>query len=597
MCLRICPRFALCALLCGVLAVLVGALLPAFLHAEDAAPQTGSPAHGIEFEPEYIPAPGTRIRAIHIRTGEVFDVDENFIFTIGNALHWTTKESTVRRDLLYKEGDEYRQDLIDESERILRGNGCFTVERTRVVPAESAGADGSGGAAVLPGLVDIYIVTRDVWSLNFNIKGGYSGGIFTYTFMLGERNLFGRRISLEPRFERDNFFTRWGQHFDQPRLFGSHWRFFERLGFYYDNETGKHAGEKVELLLERPLFSRSEKWGWQSLFEYDNNPIVKHKGSKIDQIAMNDGTLFDRRYRDTHFILQNMILRSFGYTNKLNLGVYIQNLHYRYKANDGVGEEYEDEFRARVMKDDYTRHKIGVMFDANDHRWVRIRDFNRLGVVEDFAQGNSAKITLSTSQKVWASDENALYLNVILSNNTILGGGDQILRPSANYSADFVFGEEPRNQIVTLRYHHHFRTLPLGTLSLRAETSMGWNLDNESYFTLGADKGLRGYVADHFEGDRRVLLSAEYRFNSLPFVFNTRLAFAAFADLGSCWYTDERPPRGARDRRLYPGAGISIRLGAPFLNPDVMRFDFATNFGNERQSFGSVFSFNYGQAF
>jgi hypothetical protein len=570
--------------LCGALAVFFSVLTPAAtLHSEptDSALQRAALARSIELESEHTVPPGTRIRSIYISTDEVFEVDKNFAFTFANALHWTTKESTVRRELLYKEGDEYRQDLIDESERILRGIGLFTVERTRVVPVEEE-----------EGLVDIYIDTQDVWSLYFNVKGGYSGEIFTYVFMVGERNLFGRGISFEVRFDRDNFLTRWGQHFEEPRLFGSHWRFFERAGIYYDDE-GNHAGEGVELLLERPLFARSERWGWRTAFVYENTPVIKHKGGEIDTVIMGDGTALDRRYHSKYFIFENRLIRSFGYTNKLNVGLYIRNEHYSYTAHDDVGT-YESEFRNKVMKDDYTRHKAGVLLEANNHRWARIRDFDRYGVIEDFPQGSSARVTLSTSQKIWASDENAAYLNVMLSNNTILGGGKQILRPSVGFRSDFVAGQEARNKITSLRYHHHFRAFPLGTLSLRAEGSIGENLDNETYFTLGADTGLRGYVSDRFEGDRRVLLSAEYRFNPIPFFFKSHLAFVVFTDVGSCWYNDGR---NARDRRLYPGAGIGLRFGMPSVNPDLWRLDFATNFGNESRSFGSIFSLNFGQTF
>jgi hypothetical protein len=579
----------------------------ASLYAEPAAvaaAQTGGAQVAVsraDYDADYAVPPGTRIRNIHIQRDDLFDSSKSAGYqelslydrqryilaypVIANAFHWLTLESTIRRDLLYTEGDVYRQDLIDESERILRDTKRLIVGATRVVPVTDEAPDNKTG------WVDVYIYTQDVWSLYFNIDGKTSGGLFLFTFMFGERNLFGRGISAELGLNHDNFFTRWWLQFDQPRLLQSHWRFFGRTRFHYDTE-GDHVGELVQLMLQRPLFSRSEKWGWQTMFTYENTPVIKHEGKDIKQVEVAPGVFRDRKYHNKYFTLENMLVRSFGYTNKLNIGAFIRNEQYVYHANPDLEPEYEEAFRQKAMKDDYTRHKAGVMLSANNHRWMRISGFRTFGRVEDFAQGSSLKMELSASQKFFGSDENAMYLAAHFTNNTISGG--HIIQPRASFTSDFVAGAGQRNMIATLQYLHHIRTVPLGTLSFRAEATFGERLDADSYLSLGADTGLRGYVSDRFEGNRLVLFSAEYRFDPLPFIRNPYVSFVAFGDLGSCWYTGER---SLKDIRLYPGAGIGIRASIPSINPDIIRFDIATNFGNDTTSLGSIFTFTYGHIF
>jgi len=578
----------------------------AALHAE---PGAGAPSgqagnaqaaeSRLDFAAEYAVPPGTRIRNIHIQRDDIFDASKSDGYTdlpvydrqryvlaypvIANAFHWLTTESTIRRELLYKEGDVYRQDLIDESERNLRKIKRMNVWATRVVLVTDAAPaeDGAGWA-------DIYVHTQDSWSLYFNFNFKSSGGVSLFTAMMGEANLFGKLVSAEAGLNHDNFFTRWWLQFDQPRLFQSHWRIFGRMQFHYDM-AGDHVGERLELILQRPLFSRSEKWGWQTSFAYENTPVIKNEGNEIKQIEVAPGVYRDRKYHNKYFVLENMIVRSFGYTNKLNVGAFIRNEQYAYRAYPELEPEYADDFRRLVMKDDYTRHKAGLALSANNYAWMRITGFQNIGKVEDFAQGSSLNMDISVSQKFFGSDENALYLSANFTNNTISGG--HIIQPRVNFTSDFVAGFGQRNMITRLQYLHHIRSVPLGTLSFRAEAAFGERLDNESYLTLGADTGLRGYVSDRFEGDRLVLFSAEYRFDPLPFIRNPYISFVVFGDLGSCWYNHDR------FRRLYPSAGIGIRASLPGMNPELFRFDFATNFGNDDTSLGSIFSFNYGHAF
>jgi outer membrane protein assembly factor BamA len=550
----------------------------------------------IYLEPAEIFPPGTRIRNIHIYILDPFEPGKFLFSEAANALHWTSKEASVKRRLLYAEGDEYQQDLIDESERILRSTGLRTVERTRVIPVD----DISPGE---PMWVDIHIKTQDIWSLYVYPAIAISDDRFLYSIEIRERNFLGQGIDISFFLEQSHFFTRWYQQYEEPRFLNSHWRVFERVGFRYDNE-GRHVGEEMIFTIERPFFSRREKWSWYTTFAYDNGLVIRGNESEINQIPVRTypDTLFrDEMYYHKNLIIENKLTRSFGYTNKLNVGIFIRNEQNRYRAHESLEPDYIDAFRdaSPTMKEDSTLHKVGLSIAANNHRWVRLRGYQKYSVIEDLVLGSSVESSFAVSQKAWGSTEDAVSISLELS-HTALAFKNQISQSFISYTSDYVAGKGQKNMLTTFRYIHHFRNVPSGTFVIKAETTFGERLEDDIFLSLGADGGLRGYEYRFFEGDRRLLFTAEYRFNPFrPFQFwplptRGRMALVLFTDIGSCWYSDERR---LREVQLHPTAGIGICLMAPSLMSTMARFNFATNFRKGNAGGGDIYSFTVGHAF
>ena len=104
-----------------------------------------------------------RLRTIRVTTGDIFDEKtkaERPLAALVDALHWTTREEVVRRELWFAEGDVVDSSMVAELERNLRALGLFAEARARLVPTEVAGE------------VDLEVTTRDRLSITFG--GGAS---------------------------------------------------------------------------------------------------------------------------------------------------------------------------------------------------------------------------------------------------------------------------------------------------------------------------------------------------------------------------------------------------------------------------------------
>src|SRR5262245_35575297 len=124
----------------------------------------------------------TRIGSVDVESENVFgpeDTRRGFLYRGANALHVVTRETTVRRWLLFSEGDAYDPALLVESERLLRAAGLF---RSVSVTASPPGPDGT---------VAVRVQTQDAWTVHVGLSAGSGGGQTQGGVTLGETNLLG----------------------------------------------------------------------------------------------------------------------------------------------------------------------------------------------------------------------------------------------------------------------------------------------------------------------------------------------------------------------------------------------------------------------
>ncbi|HLZ09571.1 MAG TPA: hypothetical protein VKT80_13335, partial [Chloroflexota bacterium] len=142
-----------------------------------------SPVAAAEGEPEHPP----RIGTIQIVTLDVFSPEEaanGWVYRAANAVHVETRKSTIRRFLLFHEGDPYDPAKLAETERNLRAQPFIKSATAVAGPAHD-------------GVVDVVVTTQDTWTTEPGASFGSKGGATTYGFSFDEKNLLGtgRKLS------------------------------------------------------------------------------------------------------------------------------------------------------------------------------------------------------------------------------------------------------------------------------------------------------------------------------------------------------------------------------------------------------------------
>ena len=71
-------------------------------------------------------AAGAVIGQIRVTVGDVFDpsipAEDKWLYRTANRLHINTRQPIIRNQLLFKTGEPYVHRIVQETERILRGN-------------------------------------------------------------------------------------------------------------------------------------------------------------------------------------------------------------------------------------------------------------------------------------------------------------------------------------------------------------------------------------------------------------------------------------------------------------------------------------------
>lgn len=167
-----------------------------------------------------------------------------------NVFHTRTLDPVVRREVLLAEGQRYDTALAQETERNLRK--LFFLAVAKVVAAQ--GRDGG---------VALVVATKDKWSLRLSNSFTLIGSLLQYlNLQLTEANFLGRGQSLSggTTVRLDTFSL--NLTFIEPRLFDSRVYLGATGSAVLNRTTGAPEGTSGELLVQRPLSTLNQKWGF-----------------------------------------------------------------------------------------------------------------------------------------------------------------------------------------------------------------------------------------------------------------------------------------------------------------------------------------------
>ncbi|HEX9942695.1 MAG TPA: POTRA domain-containing protein [Thermoanaerobaculia bacterium] len=521
-----------------------------------AAPSPPVLAPGPEVKDASEIPPGSVIGEVRIVTKDIFDPDkpgeDKWPFRFANRVHRATRPSVIERQLLFRPGDVFSPELVEESARLLRANDyLYDVEIQPVLRPD--------------GKVDVEVTTRDVWTLEGGASFSRSGGANNTSFWAEDTNLLGtgKEISLSRigTVDRTSNLVR----FRDPNLLGSRVRL---TASYADNSDGG----RTRFELEHPFYSLSTRWAAGVRAFRDERLESLYKAGKI-------ATGFEHRhdFLEVYGGLSSGLVQ--GSARRWRLGFTW--------SRDAF--DYASRFPKKLvpLPPDRTLAYPWIGFDWIEDRFIVERDLNRFQRSEDLNLGRQLHLALGWSSPAFGGDAERWIVQTAASAGwrptprqlvlAQLGGstrwakGDQADQSEQGNAEDLVAGGLVRWYVRDFGDHLFYASLG---------ADLAHRLDGEDQLLLGGDSGLRGYPLRYQAGDRRVLLTLEQRFFSDRELFHlAHLGSAVFFDAGQAWFVDSLTNRDQnlhQERRILKDIGLGLRLGSSrSANGAVLHMDVA----------------------
>jgi outer membrane protein assembly factor BamA len=494
------------------------------------------------------------IRTIHVYRQNVFpDSIENeaLLYRLANHLHVVTKESVVRNELLFKEGDKLDYDITAETERKLRNLDFLGDNKIRIKD-------------ITEDSVDVYVYTQDQWStvVSYVLESGGGltqiGGNFEEVNFLG----LGKKIFVQGVHESDVGLT-WTLSFDDPQLFGSRWKGNTRLkkGPLIKNITVSFA---------RPYISLDSRWaGGFAGFYLDETQRLFEAGDEVSRVKyLSEGAsayisrAFGERYR------KKRIQLSYSYQNR---------------EFSPMGE-----LTTTPVPDDELLHSTSLGGSIENIGYVKGQRIDRFYRTEDFRTGWVVSAGVTRTGFPIQKGIRRWEMGLAYSHNFYFARRHFIFS-NVGYSTQFY-----NNTITSFSFKYFYRMFSWQTWAFNMNWLMARNLEESSQFLLGGDTNLRGFNAREFSGDKKLVMNLESRLFSSVDILSLAFGGVLFLDAGHVWKRGQEIDMSLLNYSVGFGlrVGITKAPGAP-----VFRMDFGYPLSDDRGlgiaiGFGQVFNAN-----
>jgi hypothetical protein len=495
------------------------------------------------------PDPRTRIRGIVLQRDAVFDSVEakNWPYRVANALHVETRTHVIRRELLLDIGDPFDSALVAESERNLRALGIFRDVEINPIRTDT-------------GIV-IRVRTADAWTTTMGVSIATSGSQSVVDLSLQETNLLGTRTVAMLGYRNDPDRSAITAAFDTPRAIG------DRVGVgatIIERSDGRGGTGSLRL----PFLSLSSQYGGSLVASVFEGRVLQFLG----------GTIADSLWREF------AILRADGAAalSASPRGYVRVGLLAQYLRDDIVA--FED--RANVP---HTRSgTAGPYIAARAPRYIRVRNIERIGRIEDIDLGPYATLTLLAAPAAWGYERNGIGAALGAGTGLRLPGETFArinLRASTLQTSDGTDSAtvEGALSFAGQRGEKHLTVL-------HASGGMQKNPVPGREFDLGLGTGLRAFPAHAFTGDRYFVLAGEYRYLVWPRLLGLAgVGVAAFAGHAAAWQHEDAIRAGTE-------FGLGLRIASIREVGGIWRLDVSRRSGGGFSS-GLVFSLGRGFVF
>ena len=493
-----------------------------------------------------------------------------------DALHTTTKEDVILREVLVHAGDAWRGVLVDESARNLR-----RLEQLSLVLCVAL-----RGSA--PDRVRLIVITKDVWSLypdfDFAIT---SGGLESLTLEPKETNLFGRRQTLVARMILQPKSLSLGGTYLEPRLQGRWLALSVDGNVILSRATGAPEGSFGKVNVERPLYSTRAAWAWSTGVSWRDEVYRRYSNAAVAAYEERIPWVFRARRIEE----QAAVTRSYGWSRKhdFTVGVAASRAIFRVPDASSYDPALVDAFVRAAVPTGETRVGPFVEWRAYANDFLRVLDFETLGLQEDYRLGHELVVRVSPIAAAFGSSRNLASVRAAASYTLALGDGlarasvDTLVEAEVERVSDASIAGDlrlvsPRTGAGRLVFDVTALDRPRNYLNVRS-------------FVGGEDR-LRGYPTRYFVGQDLLAMNLEFRSRPIE-LFSCQFGAVAFYDVARAFDAFDH---------LAPGhsVGVGLRIVLPQIERLVLRGDvgFPVTAGARPLDVAPAsFFFTFGQAF
>ena len=425
-------------------------------------------------------------------------IDKGVIGEITLEGNRKTHDGVILQELLFKIGEIYTKDDIEESERIIRQKRYISDANIDAFWDEELEA------------VRIHVSVTEDWSITGAIDVPIGKNSSTFLLNVQETNLNGSGHGTQLRYERINeideqarSYFKW--QYEMPRLFSSYWNF--------DGEyIQKREGDSWIVKLERPQYTLKSRWSTRFILSEGVDQVRWYEAGEKTAI-------FNRNVQ----IGSGDMMRYFGERHQqIYTGLWIRSQRSRYVAV----ERLEDSTASPL---DRNINRIGITVGRKRVYHRKTRFLKRMGPIEDFNTGAEYNVSYGYASPWYGSDMKESILGTAVRSGWTIG--DKFLSESI-VGISSIFTDRFERSVLqvhsTLFFKDTFNsgddiyTVAKGyrknglldfyhSFVVQFKTEMQFGLSGESQVILGSFSGLRGYDYRQFSGEKMMLLRLESR--------------------------------------------------------------------------------------
>lgn len=452
-----------------------------------------------------------------------------FLYELANRLHVVTRESVIRNMLLFKVGDRYDTEILEDSERNLRALAFL-------------GAVDISEQVAAPDSVNVIVRTQDQWSTLVSYILNRGGGRTIFGGTVEEFNFlgYGKRLFAEVSHEVSEG-TQFAFTYKDPQFLYSRWTTKATVvtGPFIDTFSAE---------MIRPFFSLDTKWAGgisvsttnQLLRLFEQGEEVSRLQLESDALQLTGGRAWGGRFHKQRL-----------------------QLSYRLQRRDFTAL---DTLTTSPIPDDELIHGTTLGLTLENLSFVEETQIDKFVRTEDVTLGNRTTVNIGRTGLPIPAGIKRFELSVSRREAHRISKR-QYLFGALTFQTLF-----DKDTIGSMRLQYYNKRLPHQTVAVNIELDVSENLEASRQFLLGGDSGLRGYSAREFSGTKRFLFNFEDRIFTPITILTVAIGGVVFFDAGHVWQEEENI--GLTD--LNASIGIGLRLGyTKSPNSRVGRIDFA----------------------